>query len=502
LIGDYLSKLRLPEGSTIKERNAIIREARHYVLMNGNLYRRPVAGRGLPAKVVVGEAARQDILTQIHDFGHRGNTGTYQLVRERYWWPKLADDVEEFVRTCEECQKRDKRHYEETRTVMRAPTLFATWHIDCIAMGSAPGGKPQFVIVARDSLSGWLEAKAVRRPTAADVRGFFHKQILTRYGVTSHVVTDNGPEFKGEFARELALYRIKLVRTSPYNPGANGVVERGNAPLKESLFKMVLRTGKPWWENLDLAVWADRATAKRVTGCTPYFLMYGQECVLPINMTEEGLLMINWQNISSTKELLEARMVQLARRPEELAKAKACLREVRELSVAHHNEKWELRQRNRDFKPGELVLVRNNKQDNSHQVKSEPKYLGPFRVIGRNQGGAYHLCELDGTKFKGRIGHNRVRRYDERRGALILDRRAAGLELEDELDQAQDDSDDERATLREQTLRQLGNNTSGLSERPVEPVLELNQTPLQEHNRKARQRLVPVVEIPSRGAKR
>ena len=76
------------------------------------------------------------------------------------------------------------------------------------------------------------------------------------------------------------------------------------------------------------------------------------------------------------------------------------------------------------------------------------------------------------------------------------------MELKDELDQAQDDSDDERATLRERTLRQLGNNTPGLSERPVEPVLELNQTPPQEHNRKARKRLVPVVEIPSRGAKR
>ena len=277
---------------------------------------------------------------------------------------------------------------------------------------------PQYIVLARDNLRGWVEGQAVRDLKSETMRGFFMDKVVMRYGVTSHVVTDNGTEFAGSFKAGLARFQIPRVTTSAYNPAANGVVERGNGPIKEAIWKMVARTGQNWWEVLDLAMWADRTTVRRSTGRTPYFLMFGQECVLPVDTSERGLMMVNWENVKDTADLLEARMVQLSRRREELEAARVRVQLSRQRSVYDHNAKWEARQMNRDFVEGDLVLVRESSQDKSHKVKDKPKWTGPFKVRRRTAGGAYVLEELNGVEMKERISHGRVRRFYERQGAL------------------------------------------------------------------------------------
>ena len=71
----------------------------------------------------------------------------------------------------------------------------------------------------------------------------------------------------------------------------------------------------------------------------------------------------------------------------------------------------ENRIRDFNFLPGRLVLVRNSAEDSGLKNKYRPRYLGPYVVVRRNQGGAYMLSEMDGTVSKLRFAARRLIPY-------------------------------------------------------------------------------------------
>jgi hypothetical protein len=167
---------------------------------------------------------------------------------------------------------------------------------------------------------------------------------------------------------------------------------------------------------------------RRSTGVTPYYLMYGHECVLPIGLAETTRMLSNWETVYTTEDLIVARMGQLERRPEEVSRAMVRLRRSRAAGVNSRNERYERRQRNRDFQVGDLVLVRDAARDNTHRTKEADRYWGPFRVVRQGANGAFALAELNGALKRGRFAGNRVRRWYPRQDIETEDRAQAGRE--------------------------------------------------------------------------
>lgn len=158
--------------------------------------------------------------------------------------------------------------------------------------------------------------------------------------------------------------------------------------------------------------------------------MFGQEAVLPIDFTQESILMANWEKIRTPAELLEARMIQLENREADKAVARERVKASREASVAYHNDRFTDRQQDRDFKSGDLVLVRNSQQDNGRGVRKEPRWRGPYRIVRINQGGAFILREITGALLKEKIPGSRIRRFYKRPGMLEFMMREAEMSLE------------------------------------------------------------------------
>jgi transposase InsO family protein len=409
----YLITQQLPEFEFPNARQRFINNANKYKIHHNTMVKITPTGQMLT--VILKEPDRQKILQQAHDdLGHRGIRTTFMLLKIRFFWPSMLQDIKVYVKSCHQCQVRSLKKYRIPITVSTPATLFSKIYIDVMHMPRVPGGPEgdfRLIVAARDDLTGACEARALRRATTEELADFFENQILLKYGMVQHVVTDNGSENQGEFRELLERLGLKHVTISGYNSRANGVVEKGHFTMREALIKSCEGDITKWPKKLQQVVFADWVTTSSVTGYSPYYLMYGQHPVLPFDLTEATFMINGYQDGLSTSELLALRVRQLEKRPEDIARAAESLKKHRCKTKAIMDLKYQHLFHKTEFKPGSLVLMRNSAIEKSMNKKSKPRYLGPFIVFRKTKRGAYVLKELDGTLMRGNVAAFRIAPY-------------------------------------------------------------------------------------------
>jgi hypothetical protein len=266
-------------------------------------------------------------------------------------------------------------------------------------------------VAARDDLSGACEAKALRKANSTELVEFFKNQILFKYGMVQHIVTDNGGENQAKFQQLLKHLDLHHIKISGYNHRANGVVEKGHFTMREALIKACEGDLSIWPQKLQQTVFADWITTSSVTGYSPYYLLFGQHPVLPFDITHATFMIDGFREGLSTSDLLALRIRQLEKRPEDIAKAAASLKKHRCKSRDIFEQKYRHLFHTTDFYQGQLVLMRNSAVEDSLDRKSKPRYLGPFIVARKTKRNSYVLRELDGTYMRNNTAAFRLAPY-------------------------------------------------------------------------------------------
>jgi hypothetical protein len=257
--------------------------------------------------------------------------------------------------------------------------------------------------MARDDLSGWVEARALRSANSEAVAAFLYEDVICRHGVFEKVVMDGGPENKGFVPVLTNKYGIKRVVVSAYHPEANGLVERGHKPVVDSLSKMTGGKAR-WTDHLHTVLWADRTTVRSSTGMTPYEVVYANRPRLPIELEIPTWQVMNWDQVVDRSDLIATRARVLERREEDLEEAALHLRRAREMNKEAFDQVHDHQIRDAPLEKGSLVLRRNHIRDvdMSRQEKLSFRWLGPFRVRDVvTSTGTYLLEELDGSLLRG-----------------------------------------------------------------------------------------------------
>nr|GEW33207.1 DNA-directed DNA polymerase [Tanacetum cinerariifolium] len=135
-----------------------------------------------------------------------------------------------------------------------------------------------------DYLSKWVEAKAL--PTNnARVLVKFLKSLFSRFGIPRAIISDRRTHFcNDQFTRVMIKYGVTHRLATAYHPQTSGQVEVSNRGLKRVLERMVGENRASWSDKLDDALWDFRTAFKTPIGCTPYKLVYGKSCHLPIEL--------------------------------------------------------------------------------------------------------------------------------------------------------------------------------------------------------------------------
>jgi len=372
-------------------------KADQYYLQGVHMYRRNIGSH--PQVVIFNKKRRREILWEMHEGNaHHGVWAVAKQTILRYYWPGMQEDIKKHIQSCHTCQLRSTKKMHIPITMSHPPRLFSKVYLDIMVMPKGIGKKRCF-IACRDDLSGKTEGKALTHETAKEAATFFLHNIILRYGIVQEVVTDNGSAFQKEFKKLLAQYGIKHIQISPYNSQANGVVERGHYNIREALVKLCEGDLSQWPHMVSAVCHADSITIRRATGFSPFYLLHGVHPFLPCDLADATFMVTEFKTGMNDAELLAARTRQILKMPQDLEKARQILRNSRIRSKEAYETKFARRLQKETYEPGTLVLVRNNPIENSVSIerKTANRYMGPYQVVRRTQGGSYVLEEMNGN---------------------------------------------------------------------------------------------------------
>ena len=152
------------------------------------------------------------------------------------------------------------------------------------------GGKKDIIkdiniLVVTDHFTHYAQAYVTNSQTVVTAAKTLFDEYFTHYGWPTKLITDQGPAFAGRLFQELKKKAgIKKIRTTPYRPQGNAQCERFNRTLLAMLGTLPIECKKEWQDWVAAMTHAYNCTVSRTTGFSPYFLMYGREPQLPIDV--------------------------------------------------------------------------------------------------------------------------------------------------------------------------------------------------------------------------
>ena len=218
------------------------------------------------SRVIIPKQGRDKLLEELHQC-HPGMVRMKSLARSYMWWPGLDKDIENKVKSCEECQQQSK----SPALAQLHPFEFPNqpWyriHIDHAEIE----GKTILIII--DAHSKYVDAHIVPSTSSSHtIRKL--RQTFATHGYPHIIVSDNGPSFtSGEFKDYCAENSIKSVHSSPFHPSSNGLAEKAVQTVKSGLKKM----RGDLEDRLISVLFKYRITPHTTTGETPSLLLMGR----------------------------------------------------------------------------------------------------------------------------------------------------------------------------------------------------------------------------------
>jgi len=325
------------------------------------------------------EDLRMAIIRRHHDVpqaGHGGTAKTTELIKRKYYWPKMRETIKRYVRNCDICQRiKVVRH---APYGMLQPNEIPTRPWQSIAMDFITdlpiSDGYDSILVVIDHLTKMSQFTACRKNL--DARGLadlMTKEIFRLHGISKDIISDRGTLFTSEFWKQYTKeMEVERKLSTAFHPQTDGQTERTNAILEQYLRAYINYQQDNWNQLLPMAEFAYNNGYQETIKTTPFFANYG---IHP-----------EYQTIGHT-------MTGQITPSNEISKLHEMLREEMSEAQLRHKENYDQhRKPDPNLKSGEMVwFLPRTVRTTRPSRKLDYKKIGPFKILAKTGINTYRL---------------------------------------------------------------------------------------------------------------
>jgi len=341
------------------------------------------------------------IFNQCHDSvigGHAGIHRTIKKIKTQFNWKGLKEDVIEYIKNCESCQKGKVTNKKVKQPMLITSTSsepFEKIFLDIVGPLITTLTGNTYILTIQDDLTKYSMGIPIPNHQANTIAEAFVVNFVCAHGIPQTILTDQGTDFLSKIFTEVCkLLQINKINTSPFHPQTNGSLERSHRTLTEYLRHYVDKKLNNWDEYLPYAFFVYNSTEHTSTGYQPYALLYGKKLEIPIKLSHEPEPRYNYDNYYYDLKQKMQEAHKLAR--QNLIKSKI-------KSKQHYDSN----ENPIEIHVKDQILLRDKTQKN----KLNPLWIGPFEVtdvLDRE-----NIVILRGRKHV-TVHKNNVKKYNEK----------------------------------------------------------------------------------------
>ncbi|KAK3105335.1 hypothetical protein FSP39_022873 [Pinctada imbricata] len=288
---EYLMHDSLPQSQKLSRK--ILLEASDYLLADDLLYHSRIAkskrSQGQSHyQLVIPESLVNTVLKLYHEIpisAHGGIVDTLDRIKEKYFFPKMAFLVSEFVKSCHECQNRKLTKMPTKSGIVSYPSPaqpFDVWQIDLQGPLPTSYRGNSYIFTATCMFSKLLFTVPIPNKDAVTVSEALF-QLLTTYGSCNTILSDQGSEFIAQVTREVCT-RMNITQqfTPAFAHHCLGACERMHRTLEERLTPFIDQHKRNWDDLLSSVTFAINQSVNSSAGYSPFEIVYGSRPKFPL----------------------------------------------------------------------------------------------------------------------------------------------------------------------------------------------------------------------------
>lgn len=320
------------------------------------------------------DGLREECIESVHSnvlSGHFGTNRTYKKAQEVYFWPKMRDTVETYVRSCDSCQRVKAMRQKPQGKLHPLEIPGRRWEsvsMDLITDLPVTQKGYDAIVVFVDRLSKMVHvAPCCKTVTAEQLAEIFEHEVFKHHGIPEAIVSDRDVRFQADFWKAVfGKLGTKLCMSTAKHAQTDGQTERANQVLEDTMRHFVGPYQTNWDEFLSIAEFAMNNAWNSSVRNTPFMLNYGQHPNTP------AIQRVRNQNPAVNKFI--------GKWSDQMAHAKRCLVAAQQRQKTQADKH---RQAAPEFQPGDQVLVQTKhfRLVKGLKAKLAPRFIGPFKVL-------------------------------------------------------------------------------------------------------------------------